>query len=109
MYPGLTGMLGLGGLRVVEDPTQLQIVEHKQERKWARRKMWQPARRFDVIRTLKPSRTIMQMGDMLIMHPEMANEVREEIEKQNAPRSMGMQWQPDIQIRPNRDIINLKG
>jgi len=100
-------------LRVVEDPAQLEIVEHKQERKWARRKMWQPFRRFDIIRSVKPSRTIMQMGDMLIMHPEMAKEVRAAIDAAEKPKNSSVgasthmptvDWMPDIPIKSNRDI-----
>jgi len=134
----LAGLIGFNGLQVVEDSTQVELVHHLRERKWAHRKRHKPEKRFNITTTTKPSRTVIRMGDKLIMHPAMANEIRRQLgslesalkEPQLPNVSMGMRadpgynwWMPSadtqrgfvdmrdfgIPIRPHNSIINLKG
>lgn len=120
----LVGPTALLGLRLVEDPTMVEYVEHRVERKWAHRKMWRPEQRFTVVsKHTKPSRTIYQVHDTLVMHPAMAEEIRTQLKTmQTIPQlpnvSMGYSvktdtperrkfWESamDIPIRSNRDIV----
>lgn len=69
----MNGLLpgSLAGLRLVASSLMTKTKEvHRRERKWARRVMFQPSRRFDIEFETVPSDEVISVGGVLYAHPE---------------------------------------
>lgn len=68
----------LSGLQLIAVPyMEEKKVSHRQERKWARRVMYQRARRFDYTYADR----VIRMGNQLCAHPAVIERINRAIEK----------------------------
>ena len=79
----------------------------KRERKWARRKMWELEKRFDIAYIEVPSTKIIQADGKIFMHPEMIRKLNEDLTAQEAKgraenRSMSIGYRVDATDLPGR-------
>jgi hypothetical protein len=88
VYPG-DMLLKLNGFRVHLNAMLTETKHRTQERKWAHRKMWKKAKRFNHISYEVPSRQIIKTDGKLFMHPAMWKEIEAANNKQPT-FSMGM-------------------
>lgn len=103
VYPG-DYLLKLNGFRVHLKPELTDAKCHKQERKWAHRKMWQKDRRFNVTIFHVPSRNIIRTDGSLFMHPAMWKEIEAANNKQPT-FSMGMKHASESETPQNHQRI----
>lgn len=96
------------GFRVHLNPVLTDKKFHTRERKWAHRKMWNKAKRFNLIPYEVPSRQIIKAGDKIFMHPAMWKEIENamtSLHKAANTFSMGMKHASESEKPQNHQRI----